>query len=362
MGVGQTRGHVEAELIIVIHLLVSQLNELVSTLDNDLFLEDGVDHGVDFVLDRLDKDGETFLKRPLEGILQTRVTQSEDAVLAGQFGFTSLDPMQSLALGIDHKRVSRGTSNHDTVLDREVIGWETLEVPLTNSGLVHEELGQLEVLRNGDSLGEQVLVEVLIEEFASEFRVEGSAVGDEGASLGDVTDESLLERFKLVSIFDPSLLVVLQGVDQPVGLVHLLSGSTGSLLEGSLLSHLVVELLSQALLESSDFSEFVFGGGQVLLGFFQLSHLDFKESKLGLHNLGLLVVVTHSSSPDAHTSKCGRSFLGDFLVEDLSAIGSDESEVRLKELDGLLVDVILLVVGEVHQFLQESVTRKSELG
>jgi hypothetical protein len=44
----------------------------------------------------------------------------------------------------------------------------------------------------------------------TEIGVEGTAVGYEGASLGDITDKSLLEGFELVGIGDPTLLVVLE--------------------------------------------------------------------------------------------------------------------------------------------------------
>jgi hypothetical protein len=75
--------------------------------------------------------------------------------------------------------------------------------------------------------------------------------------------------------------------------------------------------------------------------------------KLGLHNLGLLVIVTHSSAPSAETFESVGGVLSDLGDEQVLAIGGLEVEVRLKELNSFLIHVILLVVGEVLQVSQE---------
>jgi len=87
-------------------------------------------------------------------------------------------------------------------------------------------------------------VEVLVKELGSEFGVEGSAVGNKGACLSDITDKSLLKRFELICVLHPSDFVVLERVDKSVSLVHLLSSFGCLLLEGVLFSHLSIEFLS----------------------------------------------------------------------------------------------------------------------
>ena len=78
-------------------------------------------------------------------------------------------------------------------------------------------------------------MEVLIEELSSELRVERTAIGYEGASLSYISNKTQLKRLELISIVDPTLFVVLKRVNKSVGLVHLLSGLSSSLLQSSLL-------------------------------------------------------------------------------------------------------------------------------
>ena len=77
-------------------------------------------------------------------------------------------------------------------------------------GVINEELSELHVWACGNTTSHQVSMEVLIKKLSSEFRVEGTAIGDEGASLGDITDESLFQGLELVGVSDPTLLVVLK--------------------------------------------------------------------------------------------------------------------------------------------------------
>ena len=67
--------------------------------------------------------------------------------------------------------------------------------------------------------------------------------------------------------------------------------------------------------------------------------------KLWLHNLGLFVIVAHSAGPRAETEQGVRGNLCNFGVEKLLVwiISRVKVEIGLKQLDGLLVDLILFV-------------------
>ena len=104
--VAETGGHVEAELVIVVHVSVGNLDELVTALNNDLLLKNGVENRVDLVFNLLDQDGVTLHERELEGILKGWMIEGEDAIFLNEISFSSLDPRDGLTLGIDHERIS----------------------------------------------------------------------------------------------------------------------------------------------------------------------------------------------------------------------------------------------------------------
>lgn len=142
MRVSKTGCHVQSELIVVVHILVCNLDEFASSLDDDLFFEDGVEHGVNLIFDGFNEDCVTFHEWELQSVLEIWIVQSEDAVILKEIRFSVLNPRNSLSLRINHKWVSSRSGDHDTVLDTEIIGWETLQIPFTNGGVVYQELGK----------------------------------------------------------------------------------------------------------------------------------------------------------------------------------------------------------------------------
>jgi len=104
--VAKTGGHVEAELVIVVHVRISDLDQLVTTLLDDLLLKNGIEERIDFVFNLLYKYGVALHERELESILEGRMIECEDAISLNEFSFSSLDPGDGLTLRIDHKRVS----------------------------------------------------------------------------------------------------------------------------------------------------------------------------------------------------------------------------------------------------------------
>lgn len=102
----KTRGHVESELVIVIEVLVSDLDELVSTFDDDLLLKNWIEHWINFVLNRFDQDWESFSKWNLKLISQVWMTESEDAIILFELWLSCLDPMDGLTLWINHQWIS----------------------------------------------------------------------------------------------------------------------------------------------------------------------------------------------------------------------------------------------------------------
>lgn len=107
MRIGKTRSHVKSELIIIVHVLISKLNKLVPTFDNDLSFKNWVEHWINFILNRFNKDWETFLEWPFKSIFETWVVEGEDACLGEEQWLSSLNPLQSLTLWINHEWISR---------------------------------------------------------------------------------------------------------------------------------------------------------------------------------------------------------------------------------------------------------------
>lgn len=92
-------------------------------------------------------------------------------------------------------------------------------------------------------------MEVLFNELVSIFRVEWSTIRYESAGFGNISNKLELKTLVLVSVLDPSFLVILERVNKSVSLVHLPSGLHGLVLKGLLGRHLVIELLSKLFLD-----------------------------------------------------------------------------------------------------------------
>lgn len=151
--------------------------------------------------------------------------------------------------------------------------------------MVDQEVGHLEVLSKRDSSLIEIVSEVVVDELGTEGGVEGTTVGDKSAGLGNITDELRLGSLELVSGGEPSDLVILEGVNQSVGLVHLLA-SLGRLIgKPLLLRDFSVVSGSELGLNSVDLIELGLGGRELFLSLLKLSGLLLKHLELGLHNL-----------------------------------------------------------------------------
>jgi hypothetical protein len=94
---------------------------------------------------------------------------------------------------------------------------------LTDSGSINQEFGKLKTIRYRNFFCHNIIVEVLVKKFGSEFRVEWSTVRYESTGFGYITSKSLFERFELLSTCFPSNLIILKGVNKSISLVHLSS-------------------------------------------------------------------------------------------------------------------------------------------
>ena len=113
-----------------------------------------------------------------------------------------------------------------------------------------------------------------MDELVPEVGVEGSAIGDEGAGLGNITDELSLGLLELVSRSHPSDFVVSKGVDEPVGLVHLLASLGGSVSKLLFLCNFTVITRSKLSFDSVDLVKLVLCFLELCLGFVQGNCLD----------------------------------------------------------------------------------------
>lgn len=191
---------------------------------------------------------------------------------------------------------------------------------MADRGGVNQELGQEEIVRAGDSTRLQILLELLDGELQAELVVEGSAVGDESASFCHITHQLSLRSHKLLTVLNPANLVIGEGRNEAIGLVHLLSRLGGLVSQLLLLGNFCVEFGLQGCLQLVDSVQLFLGCLQLGTRLLQRNGLLVEQNELGLHNLGLLVIVAHSRGPSAKTPKRGRGSLGDLRVKQLFAL------------------------------------------
>ena len=340
----ETRGEEQAEFIIEVHLGVCNVHYLVATLLNVLFLENGVKHGVNLVFNVLNHAWRSILERNLQLVLQVLCLEGVNEVTLHELILSLLDPGDGLALRINHEGVTSRTGNHNTVLGRKFIRRKTFQIPLANSGGVNQEFSKEEVVsaRNATSL--QIFLEFLNGQLHSELVVEGTAIGDESASFGYITNQLGLCFHELLAVLNPTDLVLLERSNQTIGLVHLLASLSCLIGQLLLLGNFRVEFSLEFCLQLVDSVEFFLGSLQLGTRLLKRNGLLVQKNKLGLHNLGLLVIVAHSGGPSAETPERSRGGLGNFGVEKEFTILRLEGEIGLKQLNGLFVDQILLVL------------------
>jgi len=90
-------------------------------------------------------------------------------------------------------------------------------------------------------------------ELCTEGRVEGTAIGYEGTSLGNISNKLHLGLLETISRLHPSDLVILEGVNKSVGLVHLLASLGSSVSQFLLLGNFTIVTLSELGLDGVDF-------------------------------------------------------------------------------------------------------------
>lgn len=62
----------------------------------------------------------------------------------------SLDPFLGLTLRINNQRPSRSRCNNNPIFCAEIIGWQTLNVPLPDRGWITQKLDHVEVVGRWD--------------------------------------------------------------------------------------------------------------------------------------------------------------------------------------------------------------------
>ena len=189
-GVGKSASHKEFEVAVVFYGLSSDIYEFCFTLYDDLFLEHWVEHGVDFIFYVLDNQAHSFFHAIFqEIILKFRMRNgSYRSCRVDELSEFVLYPNTSLRLGVDEHWVPSGVGYHDTVLDRQVIFWKSLEVPFSDSSVIYQEICEVETGGNWDVSFLHISDKEVLSEQASVISVEGSAVGNKGSSQGTVSD------------------------------------------------------------------------------------------------------------------------------------------------------------------------------
>mmetsp|Transcript_20262 Transcript_20262/g.57933 ORF Transcript_20262/g.57933 Transcript_20262/m.57933 type:complete len:214 (+) Transcript_20262:3453-4094(+) len=194
----------------------------------------------------------------------------------------------------------------------------------------------------------------------AELGVEGSAVDDEGADAGDVADQALPPQGEVLRILRPTGVLAGEAGEQlvrAVGLVLERLGAVLQLLHRRLrLGELPVQLGDLL----HDLRQLRLGRVQLRHCFGQGSLRQLQGRELGLDDLRSALVLYHGGDEKAQTLSRAARLLGDARLADLVLPRAPVlrgvfivAEIRLQELNGLVVDRVLVLGRECQQVRKE---------
>ena len=117
--VGELRLEVELEVRVVVHLLVAELHHRRPAAFHRLSSHDGVEDGVDVVLEVFNHQRDAVLDAVLHVRDVVGLGELDDLELVAPL---LLDPLDALELGVDHERPSLGGGHDGAVLDGQRVG------------------------------------------------------------------------------------------------------------------------------------------------------------------------------------------------------------------------------------------------
>mmetsp|Transcript_27920 Transcript_27920/g.37824 ORF Transcript_27920/g.37824 Transcript_27920/m.37824 type:complete len:265 (-) Transcript_27920:2935-3729(-) len=171
-------GQEHAEVGVPVDLLVTHFDDFNTGLNNDVLFKDRVDKRIKFLINILEKnrgsESDSHLKFLRETILVER--QDRELFFAVLGKFLILNPGNSLHLRIDTERESAGKVSQNTILNREIIRWQTFGCPLGHLNIVGQEFFQGECLSVRNILLYKVLLPVLEEHLFSKHKVKWTTV------------------------------------------------------------------------------------------------------------------------------------------------------------------------------------------
>mmetsp|Transcript_15630 Transcript_15630/g.42639 ORF Transcript_15630/g.42639 Transcript_15630/m.42639 type:complete len:1180 (-) Transcript_15630:893-4432(-) len=369
--VGQPRRHVQHELRVEIHVLVRDVDVHIFALLDDGLVHHRVQHRIHVILDVFNDEAETFTHGELDLILQLGAAQRCDTVsneILDAHVLPGLDPPVRLCLRVDHQRVPTGLRDHDTVLHREIVVGKTLHRPLPDTRGVHQELHQIDLLAGRHLHGVRFCQHLRVA-LVTELRIERSAISDETARQSHVTHEPLPPNREILRILFPTCVFTTKTQQEPVRRVHFLLRGQHVVFQRVLCVQRFLQFLVEHRHFRHDLVQLPLCGSELRICFSEFSLLDREEIHLRFHDLRGLVVLDHRPHEIAKTLRSLAGLGGNTAIQYLKRERAPvergilmEAQVGIKQLASLIVDVVLLVCGEVQQISEELDVSEDELG
>jgi hypothetical protein len=193
--------------------LRSDLHAEVLTLLHELTGKQGVEEGVDMFRDGFNHEHHSVREGMLNSLLPLVLVKSDNHHLGA---FLTLDPLDTLKLGINKQRVSGAGVDNGGVLKRDSIGGETLAFPDSLGSFSRKDTKRVNTFCEWNFLGDNVTEPLLTPEILSEDRVKGSNVGDEGSGDEGVTNHGKLLELKSLNVGSPTDILIGETVNETV--------------------------------------------------------------------------------------------------------------------------------------------------
>ena len=177
MRVRHLGGDVELELVVVGDVRVSELEEQLRSLLERLSQQDGLQRGVQLLLDVLEQARLAEPDAVFEGLQEVPLSQLDDlqVVLLLQ----DLEPSVGLGLGVDDQGPSSAVLDDDSIDRGEQVGRQAVVLPLPDLHLFSQDPLEGEVLRGRD-LEFEAPRDPSLQHVVPVVDGEGPDVGDEG--------------------------------------------------------------------------------------------------------------------------------------------------------------------------------------
>jgi len=219
---GKLGGDIEAELLVVLNVRVSELQGPHASLLVDLLSEERVNEWIEGFGCVLEDDWEAHGDANLE--LSAHQLGLHGWLDCPKISFLHcFDPNVSLHLRVEHQWPSVRIVHDDTVVHRELFIRQVVNLPLLDLGGNTQNTGELELLAALD-LERFHEIDPVLNGLSAVLDVEDSKVSNDTGRDDDIADQASLLGFILLQALGPGDLLIRQLVDERHGSVALLLG------------------------------------------------------------------------------------------------------------------------------------------